>query len=310
MKKGLLANSDNDSNNYPPGYEPHRAYQLAYMSAWSYANLETFTDKLSLLLTENGEFLEFSVVNEGMFVSAYAQVLLMNDTALVSFRGTEPTNIANWIVDAGTAKVSFRDIRAHDGFLQNWQQVWSSVVEALTKWKNGSSSETKIYITGHSLGGAMAVLSAIELQQQHSELWSTVQGIYTYGQPMVVDRADRDIAQERIGSKLYRHVYWNDLVPHLPPLSVGAYAHVGYELKSWGIPQRNSTDASKSTYEWRQDNQATPVVSVLAAAPFAVADFVLHNIQWLSFLKMPWSMYDHNPALYVRVFTMVDSTEA
>ena len=198
----------------------------------------------------------------------------------------------------------------HSGFLRNWQQVWGDVEKELLQWWQGARERTNkstanpdIYITGHSLGGAMAVLAGLHLHDKQDEmmLWSAVKGIYTYGQPMVVDNQDRDLCQRRIGDRLYRHVYWNDLIPHLPPLSVGAFDHFGFEIKfvnsKWKLRQGSIDNAFIRP-------RTTQVVSVLAAAPFAAADFVVRNVQWLSLWKMPWSLHDHNPYFYWTSFEM------
>jgi hypothetical protein len=93
--------------------------------------------------------------------------------------------------------------------------------------------------------------------------------------------------------KLFRHVYWNDIVPHLPPYSVGDFGHVGLEYRCQG---------HKSTYTI-QPAGATQVPFMVPVAPFAVLDFVLQNIQWArQWLKMPWSIYDHLPAQYLQAF--------
>jgi hypothetical protein len=97
-------------------------------------------------------------------------------------------------------------------------------------------------ITGHSLGGALAVLCAHILQ---AEGW-TVHSVYTFGQPRVGDRAfaaaynglkagqasslsfetDRPDACPTLGSQTFRLVNENDIVPRLPGWVLG-YRHAG-----------------------------------------------------------------------------------
>ena len=43
------------------------------------------------------------VVNDAMFVCAKSYVLSVGDVAIVCFRGTEPTNVINWLADATMA---------------------------------------------------------------------------------------------------------------------------------------------------------------------------------------------------------------
>ena len=86
----------------------------------------------------------------------------------------------------------------------------------------------KTYLTGHSLGGAVAVLLAAAL----SEDGYGVQRIITFGQPKVTTAAG---VQRLNYLPLMRVVDENDVIPMLPPpsfrnLGKGAYEHVGPEI--------------------------------------------------------------------------------
>ena len=74
-----------------------------------------------------------------------------------------------------------------------------------------------LWITGHSLGGAMATLASVRLASEGYK----VRAVYTYGSPRVGDRFFRD--SYRLAN--YRFVNDNDLVPHLP--FRWCYKHVG-----------------------------------------------------------------------------------
>ena len=56
-------------------------------------------------------------------------------------------------------------------------------------------------------------------------------GVYTYGGPMVIDNHDQSCCQGLCADVTFRHVYYNDIVPHLPPLSTGRFDHVGAEYR-------------------------------------------------------------------------------
>ncbi|WP_437323242.1 lipase family protein [Sorangium sp. So ce381] len=105
-----------------------------------------------------------------------------------------------------------------------------------------------LYITGHSLGGALAVLAAalIYSDEKLRELRPLLRGIYTFGQPMVGDQAFATKFQGEFGSKLFRHVYSRDIIPHLPPRSAGIFEHFGQEyissIEGW-ISNRGPTAA-------------------------------------------------------------------
>jgi hypothetical protein len=153
-----------------------------------------------------------------------------------------------------------------------------------------------IYITGHSLGGAMALLAGLELQIENPELFQKLRGVYTYGAPMVVDSSDRDKVHKLVGGVTFRHVYFNDVVPHLPPLSTGYFDHVGVEYRFH--PMGGWVERKDG---FLRRGRSTQVVSfVLNGLVFGVVlDTLCENIQWLKKAKMPWSFLDHSPRGYI-----------
>lgn len=84
------------------------------------------------------------------------------------------------------------------------------------------------YITGHSLGGALAVLLAIHMTEDGYK----VDKIVTFGQPKFTTT---DGVQKLGFLKLTRVVDENDMVPMLPPTTIvnrlyGVYEHAGPEI--------------------------------------------------------------------------------
>lgn len=113
----------------------------------------------------------------------------------------------------------------HRGFHDAWQSVEKRVVYQLSKWW---TPQTKLWITGHSLGGALAALAATSLEYQGF----TVAGLYTFGQPRVGDWAFTRQVNEHMGDRMFRYVNNNDIVPLMPPqfnpLNPGRlYGHMG-----------------------------------------------------------------------------------
>lgn len=133
-------------------------------------------------------------------------------------------------------------IEVHRGFYRNFRathwQVLQELALASKRRPLGNPDEVveqpleALYVTGHSLGGAMAVLFA--LTTAHEQL----RGVYTFGQPMVISGSALPAAQA-IDRRIFRHVLPQDPVPALPPAAWGAYAHVGREYhcssKEWRL---------------------------------------------------------------------------
>ncbi|WP_017299195.1 lipase family protein [Nodosilinea nodulosa] len=115
--------------------------------------------------------------------------------------------------------------RVHRGFLDAWQSVEKQVVYYLKKWV---TPDTKLWVTGHSLGGALAAVATIALEAQGFE----VAGLYTFGQPRVADWKLVNYMNGRMGDRIIRYVNNNDIVPMIPPqiipwVPTRVYGHMG-----------------------------------------------------------------------------------
>lgn len=312
LEAGLQADGDEEPRHRQ--YSREIAELLSQVSGWSYSNVETFQNQLSWLplrgrtLLAEAYYYEFHTKNEALLVDATAQLILTHDrtTAIVSVRGTQLTNPWNYLSDMSTKKVllfsddnTSTNCRVHFGFKRNFQAVWYGAQGVLRLLQGHPPKLQAIYVTGHSLGGAMALLAGIALEQEAPELWLLVRGIFTYGQPMVLDDRDRDAIQQRIGRRVFRHIYRNDVVPHLPPLSVGGYDHVGSEYRyyhgGWGA----RSDHSNPLVHFGKD-RATQILSALLVLPALGYDLLWDNLEFvLPFSKSPWSLADHNPGCYM-----------
>ncbi|WP_437579523.1 lipase family protein [Sorangium sp. So ce887] len=150
-----------------------------------------------------------------------------------------------------------------------------------------------LYITGHSLGGALAVVAAalIHIDPELDAIRRKVRGIYTYGQPMVgfSDFAAR--FDEEFGKKLFRHVYGKDIVPCLPPRTTGPFVHFGREFQSdeGGWVYRSTSASQVRTF------LGSTVVGVLAWVQTQLSGLPL--LQWLP-TRYSWG--DHSPLNYLR----------
>lgn len=75
---------------------------------------------------------------------------------------------------------------------------------------------SKLYVTGHSLGGALAIFATADLHN----VFGTVDLTYTFGQPRVGNQAFADWFEARF-TNVYRLVDYADIVPHVPPSNFG-----------------------------------------------------------------------------------------
>lgn len=178
--------------------------------------------------------------NRGRDTQAY---MFRTDAFMVlAFRGSqEPqdwmTNLATQLrnftlqEDGVTALSSYKG-RVHTGFFLAWAIIEKSVLAQIRKWREEQTIAGKpalpLYVTGHSLGGALATMATAALVESEID----VAGLYTFGQPRVGDRTFvRQLSASTCG-KVFRFVNHNDIVPHVPPPfslwnPTRFYGHVG-----------------------------------------------------------------------------------
>lgn len=143
------------------------------------------------------------------------------DMIITAFRGTEPTNLRDWLSDATTPPWPAPGGKGyiHHGFGEALQSIWPQVRAAIDEFHDNGQS---VWFTGHSLGGALAMLAGARLHFEDPHL--TPAGVYTFGQPRTCDRLLTNEFNSAFTDRMYRFVNNNDIVPQLPPEPV--FQHV------------------------------------------------------------------------------------
>eukprot|EP00300_Choanocystis_sp_HF-7_P000262 c10225_g1_i2.p1 GENE.c10225_g1_i2~~c10225_g1_i2.p1 ORF type:complete len:358 (+),score=42.77 c10225_g1_i2:386-1459(+) len=143
----------------------------------------------------------------------------------VCVRGTLPTNLANLLTDIKVAKAGWQwGGSVHVGFLEALQSTRSLLDRSIQQALAMCPSPPTVVFTGHSLGGAVATLAAMDAAASGS---ISAPLCYTFGCPQVGDAA----FVARFNSLVpwpqsWRFVHHTDPVPKLPSSALG-YSHVG-----------------------------------------------------------------------------------
>lgn len=144
-----------------------------------------------------------------------AAVLSNSKLILVVFRGTEGAQaVRDWLTNLHHLMVrapdSWGKMHVHRGFYAALSTIYQSVRNRVRATRTNNQ---KVFLTGHSLGGALATLCAFRLQKVGSV---NVDGVYTFGAPRVGDLDFANKYNDILKAKTLRWVYKNDFGPQLP----------------------------------------------------------------------------------------------
>ena len=133
------------------------------------------------------------------------------DAVLLSFRGTEA--LGDWLANLNILGTSRPYGKVHRGFLGAFQVVEQQLTSILDRF-----SGRRVLLTGHSLGGALALVAAAEWRGKFDISW-----VQTFGQPAVGKKDFQGFMEVNYGDTYYRFVNDDDIVPMVPP----SFRHAG-----------------------------------------------------------------------------------
>ena len=182
-----------------------------------------------------------------------------DEFTVIAFRGTQ--NLKDWMTDLYATPVGYPWIfeagpevgSIHAGFghalRDAWTKVATAVADMIAQSKRVSGPPTKppptLWLTGHSLGGALAVLAGATFSMWRDAKIRSVNGIYTFGQPRIGLYQFCANYDHQLKSRTFRFVNKEDLVPRVPFRSWD-YADVGQMIHftSNGGPKLESLEWS------------------------------------------------------------------
>ncbi|KAI3995727.1 hypothetical protein MKX01_007206 [Papaver californicum] len=180
--------------------------------------------------------------------STDTQVAVWRDTSrrrlIIAFRGTEQVRWKDLRTDLMLAPAGLnperiggdfkQEIQVHSGFLRAYDSVRNKLM-SIIKLSIGFEDDSvegkpkwHIYVTGHSLGGALATLLALELSSsQMAKQGAIYITMYNFGSPRVGNRRFVDIYNEKVKDS-WRIVNHRDIIPTIPRLM--GYCHVAQPI--------------------------------------------------------------------------------
>lgn len=214
---------DHEFNDQAVDFDLVNAGWLADFAMLAYGKEAFIKAKLDLhKLTKAGFILRyFSENTTQCFVVHNAKFVVL------SLRGTEIDNfygaLMDWIVNLDFILTPDESGGlVHDGFQNDIKNVWPSVRIYLDSLLAPGTNRT-LWITGHSLGAALATLAA---ERAKREGGFDVRGVYAFGSPRVGDaRFKEKYTALGLNGRTYRFVNNQDVVPKVPPPLL--YTHVG-----------------------------------------------------------------------------------
>lgn len=216
------------------------AIRLANICLWAY-DFDESKKQSRLNFAGEDPIKTIQVQDEEKKPTSYAGIVEYEKFIVVAFQGT----ITDVAFDGNFSYVTLKDwtqnLKAklidsektglpggvHFGFHKQLNLIYGKVKTHLTP------SSKPLIITGHSQGGAVAVLATKKLELDGFE----VQQTYTFGAP----RPGSESFATSITTPVFRVEYGRDLVPHLPPtLKHDSPIRIGLDfISNWlDVPER------------------------------------------------------------------------
>ncbi|KAJ2488050.1 hypothetical protein EV174_000156 [Coemansia sp. RSA 2320] len=163
-------------------------------------------------------------------IPSYGYVAHKDDTKeiIVSWRGS--TVFMDWVADFTFMSTSWPaqidGAKVHLGFLSAYNAAAGKVKDVVAGLVQ-TYPDYRIVLTGHSLGGAQAVLAAVDIATTRPEWISRIE-LYTFGQPRVGNSAFSNWLS-KLPIPIFRTVYRSDIVPQVPLQAMG-FQHQAQEV--------------------------------------------------------------------------------
>lgn len=192
--------------------------------------------------------------------SSFGYVASNDSTVVVVFRGTN--ELADWLTNLDVRPFEVPHGSTHHGF---YTALAKLLPKTLATARSQGASQKKLWITGHSLGGAMALLFAYECLQQGLG----PAGLVTFGQPMLCNGKLAKHMNSQLAGKYLRFVHGGDGVTRAVP----PYSHCGNLVWFTEGTYRFERPLVAMTAIGKGTPDEEPIEYRVGPRPFTVAEF-------------------------------------
>ena len=252
---GMPTPSAGGQNGTPPRFDAQttkfsaaNAFRLSILANAAYLNQPDAKGVANDLGLPKFEWIDLTE----QFRDLYGFAAGCDDYAVLAFRGTD--NLKDWMTNLNAAPARFswffegaREVgEVHSGFTFAVRHSWDAIASAVDKVMPrppaapdlkglSTSAPPTLWLTGHSLGGALAVLCGAAFSMTNTI--RLVSGVYTFGQPRVGLFNFCNNYNQLLRSRTFLFVNREDLVPRVP-FRGWDYADVGdmIHFDSTGTP--------------------------------------------------------------------------
>lgn len=196
-------------------------------------DLKKFADKVKDIKLDNEEFFE----GKKNVADGYTGV--KGDTFYVTFFSTNSKK--DWLFNfwAFGKEIPYegtnKKIKVHSGYITAYRSCRDEIVKRLK-----DSGKKKVFVTGHSLGGAVSTIAALDIKYNNPEF--DVQ-VVTFGSPRMGNKYFKESFDKRMPDNI-RVSFGNEFTLGLPPewagyRHVSGNKHLGPAYKWWKISIKN-----------------------------------------------------------------------
>jgi len=201
-------------------YDGNQAQISLWLSAAAYCGKSAYSTHTFKGPTSG--FVVSSIISGlGADTEGFVGYLPSDKSIYVVYRGSQ--TIRNWVTNLNAFKTpytSFPDCncQVHKGFYEAEQSVIGDIVKTVKSLQSKNPGYA-VKVTGHSLGAALAQLTAMDLVKSGISA-----SVYDFGQPRVGDKAYASFSNSKVST--WRVVHNKDMVPHVPYTTGMDFYHV------------------------------------------------------------------------------------